>query len=159
METAQIALLVKRRVELTQMATRRVVFLFLQPLFAHTAVRHIQLARNVLLQTTMAFVIGGVRKLFVHVTVMGAGVVALKLFHVIPCIEDVAPLSDGQSIGVLQDSNLETVRMDLEYGGGNRFTKEVTLNVNGTDRFGLSASGSATKTLNILVVDINYIEI
>lgn len=72
---------------------------------------------------------------------------------------DIAPLSDGQSIGVLQDSNLETVRMDLKYGGGNKFTKEVTLNASGTDRFGLSASGSATKKLNIIVVDINYQEI
>ncbi|MDP6387984.1 MAG: hypothetical protein QGG63_01780 [Candidatus Pacebacteria bacterium] len=69
------------------------------------------------------------------------------------------PLSEGQSIGTFQNPNSEMTQMDLEYGAGNIFTKEVTLSVEGEDRFGLSANGSATKTLNITIVDIQYMEI
>ncbi|MBV22258.1 MAG: hypothetical protein QGH85_02060 [Candidatus Pacebacteria bacterium] len=69
------------------------------------------------------------------------------------------PLTDGQSIGTLQNPNSETTRMNLKYGAGNKFVKEVTLNVKGKDRFGLSGSGSVTETLNITVVDVKYIEI
>ncbi|PIT96966.1 hypothetical protein COT82_00295 [Candidatus Campbellbacteria bacterium CG10_big_fil_rev_8_21_14_0_10_35_52] len=71
---------------------------------------------------------------------------------------DNAPLAEGQSIGTLQSPNSEMTRMDLEYGEGNKFTKEVTLNVEGVDRFGLSASGSVTKILNITVLDIKFKE-
>lgn len=72
---------------------------------------------------------------------------------------DIKPLAEGQSIGVFQNPKLEIVKMNLEYGSGNKFIKEVTLNVEGKDRFGLSASGSVTKTLNITVADLKYIEI
>jgi len=75
-------------------------------------------------------------------------------------IEDnnTAPLAEGQSIGTLQNSNSEMTRMDLEYGEGNKFIKEVTLNIEGVDRFGLSANGTVTKILNITVLDIKFKE-
>lgn len=71
----------------------------------------------------------------------------------------VKPLSDGQSIGVFNDPKTETTRINLEYGGGNVFTKDVTLEASGKDEFGFSGSGSVTKTLNITVVDITFTEI
>lgn len=72
---------------------------------------------------------------------------------------DIKPLAEGQSIGMFQNPKLEIVKMNLEYGSGNKFIKEVTLNIEGKDRFGLSGRGSVTKTLNIIVADLKYIEI
>ena len=73
---------------------------------------------------------------------------------------DNIPLTEEQSIGTLQSPNSEMTRMDLEYGEGNKFTKEVTLNAGAADRFGFgqSASGSVTKILNITVLDIKFKE-